>query len=394
LKQAVAFGRFGLLLIAALTLAACSGTPATTWAGLAANDHLAYAASSQFIYAVNLTGDNFGKEAWRFPKSADNNIGTFSASPAVSSTVVIAAADGPANSYSGTVFGLDPETGNEQWCLALDTKAAQRLNCPQAPSATATGPLGITISTDNRVMDHIVIAGDRAYFGLNSGMVYAVDVISGTVRWSFQAQQAVWAAPLVDPADGTVYVGSLDHNLYALSLASGAVEWKRDLGAAIAGQPAQQGSTLYVGTFGDEVVALNAKDGTSQWSVRATNWVWGTPVLNDNVLYFTDVGGSVYAVDAGNGAKKWVATPGDALRAAPLVTTDTVVVGDRTGKLFALDRNTGHSIWPQPATIKGQLLGAPVLVSDTILLAPYAGDNLLVGYTLSGAEKLAYAPGK
>jgi outer membrane protein assembly factor BamB len=395
LKHAVALGRIGLLCLAACALAACSGTPTSaTWPGLAASDHLAYAASNQFVYAVNLTGDSFGKEAWRFPKAADNNIGTFSASPAVSTTIVIAAADGPSNQYSGTVFGLDPETGDQRWCLALDSKAAQRLGCPQAHSATATGPFGIPISTDDRVMGRVVIAGDTAYFGLNSGMVYAIDAKAGTVKWSFQAQQAVWAAPLVNEANDMVYVGSLDHNLYALARSSGAVEWKRDLGAAIASQPAQQGDTLFVGTFGNEMVALSATDGSRQWSVKTAHWVWGTPVISGSVAYFTDVGGTVYAVDAGSGATKWTAVPGDALRAAPLVTGDVVIVGDRSGKLFALDRNTGNPAWPQPITIKGQLLGAPLVVSDTILLSPYLGDNLLVGYSLSGAQKLAYAPGK
>jgi outer membrane protein assembly factor BamB len=395
LKHPFSPGRLGLLLTLALALAACSAQPSTaTWPGLAANDHLAFAAANQFVYAVNLTGDNFGKEAWRFPKAADSNMGTFSASPAVDANIVIAAADGPTSTYSGIVFGLDPETGEQRWCLALDTKAAKRISCPQAPSATASGPFGITLSTDDRVMDRLVIAGDTTYFGLNSGMVYAVDTKAGSVKWTFQAQQAVWAAPLVDDTNNVVYVGSLDHNLYALTRTTGALLWKKDLGAAVASQPAQVGDVLYVGTFGDQVFALNAKDGSKKWSVIASNWVWGTPVIRDSMMYFADVGGAVYAVDAGTGATKWSVKPGDGLRAAPLVTADAVIVGDRNGKLFSLDRSTGSPTWPQPQTIKGQLLGAPLLISDTILLAPYHGDNLLVGYSLAGVQKIAYAPGK
>lgn len=390
--------RLGLILTLALTLAGCSGAASTaTWPGLTANDQLAFVASDQYIYAVNIAGDSYSKEAWKFPTAADNAIGTFSASPAVAPNILVAASDGPASSYSGAVFGLNPQSGQQIWCLALNAKAAQRMasrNCLQAPTTSAAGPFGITLSTDDRVMDRVIITGDTAYFGLNNGMLYAVDAMTGTVKWTFRAQQGVWAAPAADTATNLVYVGSLDHNLYALDLKTGSLKWKKDLKAAIASAPALDNGMLYVGTFGNKVLALDAQSGNEKWSVDTTNWVWGTPVLFDNTLYVSDVGGTVFAINTANGTTLWSVKPGNAQRAGPIVTADAIFVGDRAGKLYALARDTGAPLWPQPQTMKGQLLGTPVLISDTLLLSPYQGDNKLVGYSLAGAQKLAFAPGK
>ncbi len=397
----VSLGRLGLILILGLLLAACGGTPPmTTWPGLAANDQLAFIAAHQQLYAVHISGDNYSKAAWTFPAQPDANIGNFAATPAVGPNVIVVAADGPSSRYSGSVYGLNPDNGQQIWCLALDAKAAARLpNCPAPADTNASGPtlpFGISLAApqDDRVIDKVALAGDTAYFGLNNGKVYAVDAMTGKTKWPqpFQAQQAVWAAPLPDPDTNLVYVGSLDHKLYALDLATGALKWQKSLGAAIAASPVLSDGVLYVGTFGSQVLALNAADGSQKWAIGTASWVWGTPVLYDNLLYFADVAGNVYAVDAATGKTQWSVKPGDALRAAPAVTAEAVVVGDRTGKIYGLNRSNGSGLWPNQPPLKGQLIGSPVVISDTILIAPYNGDNLLLAYSMTGAQKWAFAP--
>jgi outer membrane protein assembly factor BamB len=402
----VSLGRIGLILTLGFLLAACGGqAPMTTWPGLAANDQLAFVAAHQNLYAVHIWGDNYSKEAWRFPVEANANVGSFSASPAVGPDIVVAAADGPTGKYSGAVFGLNAKDGNQLWCLALDGKAAARLNNCPAPADVSTAPgeftvpiIGLPLSLatpqDNRVMDRVTLAGDTAYFGLNNGKVYAVDALTGKLKWPapFQAQQAVWAAPVADVATGLVYVGSLDHNLYALDLTSGVLQWKKPLGAAIAAAPALANEVLYVGTFGSQVLALNSRNGSQLWAFDTASWVWGTPVLFEQSLYFADVAGNVYAVEASTGTRLWSVKPGDAIRAAPVVTADAVVIGDRTGKIYGLNRATGAGLWPALAPVKGQLIGSPVIISDTILIAPLNGENLLLAYSLAGAQKWPFAP--
>src|SRR6201981_889748 len=44
------------------------------------------------------------------------------------------------------------------------------------------------------------------------------------VKWTFHTNGSVISSPAV--ANGTIYVGSSDHNLYAINLDSGTLKWK------------------------------------------------------------------------------------------------------------------------------------------------------------------------
>jgi len=400
--------RLGLLLIlvaAALFLTACVDTT-PSWPGLAANAQLAYVAFQQQVHAVDLSN---GKRVWDFPAKADGNMGAFYAVPAVGETIVIVAAEGPAGSHSGMLIGLDPAkttaTGEWRWCLVFDAKGVkrqqgQKWNCQLAPDAEDAGILGFfaapTDGLDNRLVSGIAIVGDTAYFGMTSGRVYAVDIATGAVTAHYaEITQAVWATPLV--SDDTVYVTSLDHFVYALNRANLTLKWKQDLGASSAGTPALAEGTLYIGSFNNKLHALDAATGDEKWVFDTNNWVWGGPVVQDGVLYFTDLSGTVFALDAQTRAQKWAVTPGGVIRASPTVTSDTLYVSDGDGKLYALNLSDGSVRWSQPQTAAGkpgQLLAAPLVVNDLVLVTPYQGDNLLVAYTTTGEFKWPFAPSK
>ncbi len=398
----------GLLLILAATmvfLTACVDTT-PSWPGLAANAQLAFVAFQQQVHAVDLSN---GKPVWDFPAKADGNMGTFYAVPAVGEKVLIVAAEGPTGSNSGILFGLDPAqstaTGKWQWCLVFDAKGdkrqqSQQWNCQLAPGAEDHGLLGFfaapSDSLDNRLFGGIAIVGDTAYFGMASGRVYAVDTTTGAVTARYtEIARAVWATPLV--SDDTVYVTSLDHYVYALNRADLRLKWKQDLGASSAGTPALAQGMLYIGSFNNKLHAFDAATGAEKWSKDTGNWVWGGPIVNDGMLYFTDLSGMVYALDAQSGGQKWGVTPGGIIRASPTVISDTVYVGDEAGKLYALNLSDGGVRWSQPQTATGkpgQLLAAPLVVNDLVLVTPYQGDNLLVAYTTAGEFKWPFAPSK
>jgi outer membrane protein assembly factor BamB len=111
------------------------------------------------------------------------------------------------------------------------------------------------------------------------------------------------------------------------------------------------------------------------------------------VLYLTDVSGNVFAVDEATGQQIWTVKPGGEMRARPALAGDNLYVADHDGHLFALNPADGSDRWPGRTT-KGQILVSPVVVSDTVLFAPYSGDNLLEAYTPSGDLKWPFNPSK
>lgn len=380
-------------LISLVFLAGCSAPPAASWPGLAANAELAFVAYNTRVVAVNLTN---GKQAWSFPTSGGTEM--FFADPGVSPDMIVVGSEGPANSHSGALFGLDPATGEQQWCLAFDEKAAQRLNCPLTPTATRSVFFGLMPPVDNRLVGGITVADGVAYFGMANHNIYAVNAQTGEYLWEATARHPVWAAPTV--AADTVYAVSLDHSLYALDRATGQIQWSQDLGGMLVGAPALTDGTLLVGTFGKQLVALDAaRQGSERWSIPTDNAVWSGPAVVDGVAYFTDLSGGLYAADAATGELVWRQTPGGVLRGTPAVAGGLVFIGDKDGNLYARNASDGAEAWTQKVAgdNPGQILASPVVVpeKELILVAPYQGSNWLVAYTTTGvptAPKWAFAP--
>ncbi len=60
------------------------------------------------------------------------------------------------------------------------------------------------------------VAGRTVYVGSNDGHLHAINSITGKNRWGFATSDSIDGSPTV--ANGVVYVGSFDDNLYAFAL--------------------------------------------------------------------------------------------------------------------------------------------------------------------------------
>jgi len=390
--------RLALLgLLSALALAACGAQPLASWPGLAVDQELAYVAYNNQVVAVNLAD---GKKRWSFPPEGGRGGDVFLADPAVGADVVVVGSEGPLSSYSGAVFGLNRADGAERWCLALDSRARDRLttataDCPLAPGATQAGLFGIMPPEDNRVIAGIALADGVAYVAAANQRVYALDALTGEVLWTqLVSRHPIWATPVV--AGDRLYIASLDHVLYARDRATGNPLWEKDLGGMLAGSPALVDDVLYIGTYNKEVVALDVsgREPVEKWRATAENAVWGGPQVKDGVVYFSDLSGGLYAVDAATGAQKWRVTPGGMLRASPAIAGDLLFIGDKDGRLHARRLTDGSEAWTREVAGGGQLYASPLVLPEAglVLVAPYQGSNWLVIYNTAGNEPRAFAP--
>jgi outer membrane protein assembly factor BamB len=73
-----------------------------------------------------------------------------------------------------------------------------------------------------------------------------LNALSGAVVWSYTTGALVESSPAV--ANGLVYVGSNDHEVYALDAASGAVAWSFTTGDDVESSPIVDDGTVYVGS--------------------------------------------------------------------------------------------------------------------------------------------------
>ena len=80
----------------------------------------------------------------------------------------------------------------------------------------------------------------------------------------------MYSSPAV--ANGVVYVGSGDYNVYALDAATGAKLWSYHTGGAVYSSPTVANGVVYVGSYDYNVYALNAATGAKLWSYHTDGW--------------------------------------------------------------------------------------------------------------------------
>ena len=69
----------------------------------------------------------------------------------------------------------------------------------------------------------------------------------------------VTSSPAV--SDGRVFIGSLDHNIYALNASTGMLLWNYTTGDMVSSSPAVADGKVYFGSYDGNVYALNAVNG-------------------------------------------------------------------------------------------------------------------------------------
>jgi outer membrane protein assembly factor BamB len=349
---------FSLMLLLSVFISACSSTiyASTGWHGLTASSDAAYLAAGTQVYAVDL---NTGSEKWRYPTKANSKI-SFYANPVLTS-------DGQLllPGYDHKLYSLNPATGSENW---IYTGSKNRL-------------VGSPLATENMI-----------YQPSSDGNLYAVD-LTGKQVWEQQTGGPLWATPVAGTDCGCIYVPSMDHFVYSFDASTGKKLWKSaDLSAAVVGTPAVgPDGVIYVGTFGKEMVALNPTDGSIKWRFTTQDWIWSGPAVENNVLYFGDLSGYLYALNTSDGTTLWRIQPQNAIVDTPVILGDKLYFTTEADTVYGV--STGGDILTSKV-IGGLIYSAPVIVGDTILVAPTNFDALLVALNLDGNQKWTFTPAK
>ncbi len=98
------------------------------------------------------------------------------------------------------------------------------------------------------------IAGDDLYAGGHDHNMYALDAVSGDLKWTFRAKDAIWSSPLI-VKDHLIF-GDDSGALYALNRADGELIWEVDLKNGIRISPSLINDLLIVRTRNGAVYAI------------------------------------------------------------------------------------------------------------------------------------------
>ncbi len=209
-------------------------------------------------------------------------------------------------------------------------------------------------------------------------------------RWSFATQGAMKSAPAIG-FDGTLYVGSADGSIYAVSR-SGALVWSYATGDGVVSSPAlSAGGTLYVGSTDTKLYALDAADGSCSWSYSTAGAIESSPAIGaDGTVYVGSVDCKLHAVNP-DGTAQWSYTTGAGVYSSPAIGTDgTIYVGSDDFNLYALNPD-GSLKWSY--TTANWVIGSPAIGADgTVYVGIY--DNLFYAINPDGTLKWTYPTGR
>jgi len=172
-----------------------------------------------------------------------------------------------------------------------------------------------------------------------------------TQRWSFETGGKVFSSPAV--ADGTVYIGSGDGNIYAVHAESGTERWRFETGGAVHSSPVVENDMLYVGSQDGKLYALSALDGKEIWSFETKgeqsygpwDYYLSTPAISGDLVIFGSGDSNIYAINKDDGSVAWSFATGDIVHASPVVSGGVVFVGSFDGYCYSLNADDGALIW-------------------------------------------------
>ncbi len=180
---------------------------------------------------------------------------------------------------------------------------------------------------------------------------------SVTPVWKFQCEDEIRASVAVDM--GLVYVGTYDHNVYALDAKTGAFSWKFPTDGGIVSRPAISEGLLMFGSEDCHLYSISSRTGKISWSATAEGPIRTSPVVAEGHVFFGSDDGFFYAVNLMSMRLVWRYNTGSgAVRSSPVVLGDQIFFGTELGDFICLNMS-GQVKWRSKAK-RGILSSAAV----------------------------------
>jgi len=199
--------------------------------------------------------------------------------------------------------------------------------------------------------------------------------------WSITLPSSVVSYPLI--VNGTVFVTTADHTLYAINQATGTTIWSDAISGSI-GLTYDRGQVFVLSGVGHVLSAFNAATGAIDWSeTLGTSNFNSAPTAVNGIVY---VGGAtVYAVDEDDGHVLWTASVLNGDDSSPAVTSTGMYVSYACQQAYDFDPMTGTLLWHHSTDCEGGGGATTVVADGTVFVRDSIFGNIVLSAS-SGSE--------
>jgi eukaryotic-like serine/threonine-protein kinase len=220
---------------------------------------------------------------------------------------------------------------------------------------------------------------DRAPEPASAGVAAAPAMAASEVKpvWKFLCEDELRGSPLV--ANGMVYIGAYDNNLYAVNAAEGQLLWKYATDGGLPGSPALYQDTIFIGSEDRRLHAVSAKTGRLQWTYYTDGPVRGSPRVAEGHVFVGSDDAHLHAANVASGRRVWRAEAAEAVRCRPAIANNLIFFGCESGDLYCVDF-AGTQKWRFKA--KRGLTSSPLVFNGVV----YVGSSDGMVYALEVAS--------
>lgn len=281
----------------------------------------------------------------------------------------------------GTMFGYDAGRThyNRRETLLSPSNVAQLVAIPGWHAAATAS-----------IVSSPVVANGNVYIGSWDRNLYAFNALTGVYQWSKSAEDAIDSSPAV--AGNIVYIASQDAKVYAFNGKTGKAVWNSP---AITGSqidfssPLVIGGRLYIGSHDHKLYALDAQTGAFLWTALINDAIWSSPAFANGIIYISSRDGRLHAFNAATGKSLWSASTGYGSDSSPAVANGIVYVGSYDHKLYAFDAKTGKSAWPPFVTGSG-INASPAVANGIVYIG--SSDHYLYALDATSGQSIWPVP--
>lgn len=180
------------------------------------------------------------------------------------------------------------------------------------------------------------------YIGSYDHNLYALKAQSGEFIWKYPTDGGVVSTPIIH--NRNVYFGSEDHRLHVITARSGKVNWTYYTDGPVRSSPHIAEGHVFIGSDDGYLHAVNVLTGRSAWKLETGSPVRSTPLVNQEFVYFGSESGDLFCVDF-KSKIKWRFSAKRAITSSPIISKGVVYFGSMDSMLYAIDAKSGWVIW-------------------------------------------------
>ena len=182
-------------------------------------------------------------------------------------------------------------------------------------------------------------------------------------------------------AEGVVYVGGLDGNLYARELSSGQMKWTFPTSSTFKASPGVRQGRVFIGDTDGRIYCVNASSGKELWHFDTDGEIDSSPNFHGNNVIFGSRDYNVYCLDAETGKQAWKFETGYEVRCFCSIDDGRCYVGGCDQKLHVLDPKTGEQL--SEMELDAPTGSAPAIANGVVYLGTESGTHYAIDAGLS-----------